>query len=701
MRFLFATSGNAGHVLPLGPVRAAPACAPATRSAWPARTRAARSWSRPASTSGRSTQPPEDEVAALLGVAQDLSRAEADVLMGGDLYGRLKPRAALPGMLAEVEAWRPDAIVREGYELASSSGGRAPSASRTCAPATGLASTEDWVLSFMAAGGLPNLSVDGIRSSPYLSHDAAGAGRRAPAATGSGTAPARRRGRCRTWWPGVDGPLVYVTFGSMCRRDADASRRSTERPSGSSPTCRRACCSRSATPAIRPSSARCRRTCTSSAGCRRRTSCRTPPRWSAMAATARRRGARARRAAGRGADVRRPAAQRAARGRGRRRDRASRRPRTCARSSSTPRRRWPGSASLVQQAARRAALRPRRPACGRVGAGAAAGGRRRGRAGGDRREAEVSGTIRRTRLSRRGMSDVAAGGLAGHHGGDDVTGHGEVLSGSGGGRSSDDELGGEDDGSGRGRLEQQAHGLGSLAVVGLADGGERRSGERGLGDVVEAGDRELAPGRRCRARRRRRARRGRAGRRARRSRSGGRRGRAGGRRRRGRCRASLPGALATGTALQSMPAASIAGAPAGEPRRLDVVPRARLAPRRPVVPWASWPSTIPNRRCPSAVRCSATARAAPSSSMLTPSWPGSGVKSTRTYGSRRPRTASSRGSVLGHAVQDEAVDERVLDERGVAALDLRHEREALPALLAAGGDAVQELHRRRVGEARA
>ena len=47
--------------------------------------------------------------------------------------------------------------------------------------------------------------------------------------------------------------------------------------------------------------------------------------------------------------------------------------------------------------------------------------------------------------------------------------------------------------------------------------------------------------------------------------------------------------------------------------------------------------------------------------------------------------------VRRHAVEDEAVDQRALDESGVAALDPRHEREPARPLLAAGRDAVQEL----------
>jgi UDP:flavonoid glycosyltransferase YjiC (YdhE family) len=210
MRFLFATSGNAGHILPLVPF--ARACLDAGHDVRLAGPRSNRAIVEPTGLTFRPfDEPPEDEVAALFARAMKLTRPEADALMGGQLYGRLKTRAALPGMLAEVEAWRPDAIVREGYELASflvADLHRIPHARI----ATGLASTEDWVLSTMARGR-PNLALDRIRAAPFLTmtppalDDRAGGHRfRSPETV------ARSLG---DWWPGLDGPLVYVTFGSM------------------------------------------------------------------------------------------------------------------------------------------------------------------------------------------------------------------------------------------------------------------------------------------------------------------------------------------------------------------------------------------------------------------------------------------------------------------------------------------------------
>ena len=54
--------------------------------------------------------------------------------------------------------------------------------------------------------------------------------------------------------------------------------------------------------------------------------------------------------------------------------------------------------------------------------------------------------------------------------------------------------------------------------------------------------------------------------------------------------------------------------------------------------------------------------------------------------------------VVAHAVHDEPVDQRGLDQLRVPARDPRHERDAELLLLAHGGDAVQQLDRRRVAE---
>ena len=108
-------------------------------------------------------------------------------------------------------------------------------------------------------------------------------------------------------------------------------------------------------------------------------------------------------------------------------------------------------------------------------------------------------------------------------------------------------------------------------------------------------------------------------------------------------------------------------APAGEALALDVARRARLGIGGRWSRRRRTASTMPKRRWPSAVRCSAAERAAPRSSMLTRTGSARGVEvDAHERQPAGPHRVHPR-IVLGHAVEDEAVDERGLDERRVAA----------------------------------
>ena len=202
MRLLFTTTGHAGHVLPLVPL--ARAC---IRAGHEVRVAGARSRGDVVRRSGLPfwpfADPPADEVGAVFAPTVRLPAEEANAVVIGEVFGRLGAGAALPGLEAMIETWRPDAIVRESYEFAS-----VIAAERAGIPhvrvATGLASTEDWLLGYAGA----TVPIEAIRASPQLSFT--------PPALDDGAVAHRFRVAGSEPGPNRWGePLVYVTFGSV------------------------------------------------------------------------------------------------------------------------------------------------------------------------------------------------------------------------------------------------------------------------------------------------------------------------------------------------------------------------------------------------------------------------------------------------------------------------------------------------------
>ena len=238
-----------------------------------------------------------------------------------------------------------------------------------------------------------------------------------------------------------------------------------------------------------------------------------------------------------------------------------------------------------------------------------------------------------------------------------------------------------------------------LRLMGLADGGEGRIGATRPRARRRSRRRTARPGRRCRARRRPRGRRWRAtseramiavGRSARSSR------RAPAMRPASR---SLSGPLATGTRGPVDARGLEAGAPAVEPRRGRRGARRCARASGPVSPGWSCGSAMPIRRWPERGEVLGDGAGAALVVDVDVDHPGLGVEVDAHVGElAADGSASIRESPRVDAVDDEAVDQRVLDQRGAAALDPRDERQAEPLLLAAGRDAVEELDRARVGE---
>ncbi len=118
MRVLFATTANAGHFRPLVPF--AEACLAAGHDVLVAGQAGAAPAARRAGLSFRPIAEPNDEALARFRAGQaGLSATQAMGRALTDLYIGLYAGAALEDMLAVVEEWRPDVVVRESAEFSA------------------------------------------------------------------------------------------------------------------------------------------------------------------------------------------------------------------------------------------------------------------------------------------------------------------------------------------------------------------------------------------------------------------------------------------------------------------------------------------------------------------------------------------------------------------------------------------------------
>jgi UDP:flavonoid glycosyltransferase YjiC (YdhE family) len=118
MRVLFATTTGTGHVAPLVPF--AHACLRAGHEVLVAGQAGAAPLAARAGLAFRAVPEPTREALARFRAGQrGLSPAQAMTRAFTDLYIGIYGGAALPGMLAALEEWRPDVVVRESAEVAS------------------------------------------------------------------------------------------------------------------------------------------------------------------------------------------------------------------------------------------------------------------------------------------------------------------------------------------------------------------------------------------------------------------------------------------------------------------------------------------------------------------------------------------------------------------------------------------------------
>jgi len=162
-------------------------------------------------------EPDEAEIAPIRERLPVVSREEASVLGNRELFGRLATTAMLPATSHLVDEWRPDLVLREPCEYASAVvaiGRGVP----TAQVAISLADVEAG--SITVAG--PALEehraglTDELRASPYLTRFPGSVDPSSFTTTRRYHEPPADEGApLPDWWPRSDGPLVYLTFGTV------------------------------------------------------------------------------------------------------------------------------------------------------------------------------------------------------------------------------------------------------------------------------------------------------------------------------------------------------------------------------------------------------------------------------------------------------------------------------------------------------
>lgn len=161
--------------------------------------------------------PPDEILGPLWQSMPTLPPAQGEVVVVGVIFARLNVDAMLPKHDEVLGRWRPDLVVRESAEFAS-----AIAAERHGVPHVRVAASTSYVEhgALGIAGPvieerLPGI-FDRVVESPYLTYfppsvDPAPFEVTRVRLPASDTEPSA----LPDWWPGLDGPLVYVSFGSV------------------------------------------------------------------------------------------------------------------------------------------------------------------------------------------------------------------------------------------------------------------------------------------------------------------------------------------------------------------------------------------------------------------------------------------------------------------------------------------------------
>ena len=223
MRILLTTRGSAGHLNPLAPFGHA-ALRAGHEVLVAAQGQHAGNVERAGLPFAGFGEPPPEQWMPLLGEFGAMDLDTANAVMIGEYFARMDTAAALPGLRAIVEDFRPDVIVRDCWEYGSTLVAELHGIP-VVRVALGLAAVEAYSIDVAASAvdaaraelGLPpDPAGDRLRETPFLTMLPEALEEPAPwpihrfRHAVSDAAPP-----LPDWWPGNDDPLVYVTFGSV------------------------------------------------------------------------------------------------------------------------------------------------------------------------------------------------------------------------------------------------------------------------------------------------------------------------------------------------------------------------------------------------------------------------------------------------------------------------------------------------------
>ena len=230
MRFLFATTGGTGHLMPMLPY--ANALERAGHEVLVAGSGSAGALARSEGLAFWAlAEPVPSELDAVHERLRSLSNDEATEPAIQDMFVRTYAAAALRDMILFIKTWRPDVVLRESTEFASCLAAELCGVPQVRVGFALSSANEDWLLALAAP------ALDELREQLGLPPDPCAARARAslcltqsPSLMDLPGAPELtpvRRYRTESqaaeplpdWWHGSDDPLVYLSFGTVLPQD--------------------------------------------------------------------------------------------------------------------------------------------------------------------------------------------------------------------------------------------------------------------------------------------------------------------------------------------------------------------------------------------------------------------------------------------------------------------------------------------------